>query len=322
MALAAAALLCCLWAAPAFAETYGTVFGGWLRLRANPSYYAAVITSYRTGTVVTVLSRNNGWARVITPDYRIGYMDTGFLRIGSSKPTEPPYPSGRVWTDVNRTAQVISQNGKGVRLRSSPTVNNTNVMGLYPVGRTVREIRRSNDGWSYISIDGKHGYMMSEFLTTSYILPTPTPKPTKPPKPTDKPTKPPKPTDKPTNKPTDTPTPSPTPTPTPTPTPERIDIESVKLEPFNPTVGDTVKIIVSPSNAEYTAVWYRDGNVLLGMKKEYTVQAADAGKVIYVTVTGVGKSSGFSVEAYTGTVQAPPEEGGSDDGMTSEWVDP
>ena len=315
MALAAAALLCCLWAAPAFAATYGTVFGGWLRLRANPSYYAAVITSYRTGTVVTVLNRSNGWARVITPDYRIGYMDTGFLRIGSTQPTSPPPPVSRTWTDVNRTAQVISQNGKGVRMRSSPTVNDTNVMGLYPVGRTVREIRRSDDGWSYISIDGKYGYMMSEFLTSSYAPPTP------PPKPTEKPTA--KPTEKPTDKPTEKPTDKPTEAPTEKPTPERIDIENVKLDPFSPKVGDRVKIIVTPSNAEYTAVWFRDENVLLGMNKEYTVQESDAGKVINVKVTGVGKSSGFSVDAFTAAVQAAPaDDGGSGDEVVQEWVDP
>ncbi len=165
-------ILCCAWAASALAAMYGTVYGGWLRLRAQPSYSATIITSYPTGTVVTVLSRSNGWCRVLTGDYRTGYMDEHYLHLSGSAPDPTPDPSGkRVWTTVNRTAYVTSQNGKGVRLRSSPEVNNYNILGLYPVGRTVTELRRSNDGWSYIRIDGKYGYMMSEFLTGSGVIP-------------------------------------------------------------------------------------------------------------------------------------------------------
>ena len=160
-------ILCCAWAATAAAATYGTVFGGWLRLRANPSYSAAIITSYPNGSVVTVLSRSNGWCRVLTSDYRYGYMDQRFLYISGHVPTPDPDPSPyhRTWTTVNRTAYVTSQNGKGVRMRSAPVVNNYNVLGLYPVGRTLYEMRRSNDGWSYIRIDGRYGYMMSQFIT-------------------------------------------------------------------------------------------------------------------------------------------------------------
>ena len=77
-------ILCCAWAATAAAATYGTVFGGWLRLRANPSYSAAIITSYPNGSVVTVLSRSNGWCRVLTSDYRYGYM--GHQQIPSHIP--------------------------------------------------------------------------------------------------------------------------------------------------------------------------------------------------------------------------------------------
>lgn len=174
ISLALALILCGLIAAPALAASYATVVGGWLRLRANPSYNAAIITSYRTGTVVTVLGTNSGWARVMTPDYRLGYMDMHFLHFGSTPPSPPdPTPHHhRTWTTVNRTAYVTSQNGKGVRLRNSPEVNRYNVMGLYPVGRTVKEIKVSNDGWSYIKIDAKYGYMMSQFLTT-YSPPSP-----------------------------------------------------------------------------------------------------------------------------------------------------
>ena len=72
-------VLCALWAGSALAATYATVVGGWLRLRTNPSYDAKVITSYRAGSVVTVLSQDGGWCRVLTGDYRLGYMDKRYL---------------------------------------------------------------------------------------------------------------------------------------------------------------------------------------------------------------------------------------------------
>ena len=278
------ALMLCALALPAFAASYATVFGGWLRLRANPSYEAAVLASYRNGSVVTVLSTSGGWARVLTGDYRVGYMDMRYLNFGTQpapQPTAKPYPH-RTWTEVNRTAFVTSLNGKGVRLRSTPEVNSSNVMGLYPVGRTVKEIRRSNDGWSYIRIDGKYGYMMSQYLMSYSPAPVPVP---------------------PTAKPTAVPTWVPTAVPTATPVPSK-DIQSVRLDPYQPTEGDTIKVLVSPADAEYTCVWYNDEKKLLSTSKQYKVTAADVGHVINVRVSGAGLSAGFVADAMTSTVKA------------------
>lgn len=301
-AMILAVMICVGWVFPALAATYATVVGGWLRLRANPSYDATVITSYRSGSVVTVLSQEGGWCRVLTSDYRIGYMDARYLSTGYQPAPLPPVPTAvptavppaRTWTEVNQTAYVTSQNGKGVRLRRAPAVSNSNVLGLYPVGRTVLEIRRSSDGWSYIRIDSKHGYMMTRYLTTGYEpYVTVTPRPH-----------------------IITPTPV-IPTPTPTPAPQPAEITSVKLDPYQPTVGDTIRVIVTPSNAEFTAVWYSDQNVLLSTSTSYRVREADAGHAINVRVLGVGASAGFVANAVTGVVRsaAPAET------MTSEWVD-
>ena len=307
IALLMAVGLFCLLAAPALAATYATVQGGWLRLRSNPSYDATVISSYRNGTVVTVLSQENGWARVLTPDYRIGYMDARYLYMGTY-PTAVPtvQPPSRTWTEVNRTAWVTSSNGKGVRLRSSPEVTKTNVLGLYPVGRTVTEIRVSSDGWSYIKIDGKHGYMMSSYLTTGVVGPVYPPTVTKTPTPF-VPSDPSKPYTTyipiPTEVPAVTATPTPTPTPVPTATPEPKAITSIKLDPYVPSVGDTLKVIVNPTDAEYSAVWYRDDNILLSTSKTYKVQEGDVGHQIYVRVQGVGQYAGFAADGSTTAVQ-------------------
>jgi len=280
-ALALALVLCGLWTASAFAVTYGTVHGGWLRLRANPSYNATVITSYRNGTVVTVLSQSDGWARVLTADYRIGYMDSRYLYISSdpwvtSAPTAQPV--ARTWTEINRYAYVTSSNGKGVRMRSAPAVNSSNVMGLYPVGRTVLEIRRSSDGWSYIQIDGKYGYMMTRFLSTSYEYNTPVP--------------------------TSAPTPpGPVPTATPAPT-SSTEFYFKGIVPWMPKAGDTITAVYTPENAQVTVVWY-DGstNAYLSTGKTFTVKTEQVGHVIKYHVVGAGAYSMVTVDGESGVVQ-------------------
>jgi len=298
-ALALATVLFALWAAPAFAVTYATVVGGWLRLRSGPSYTATVIASYRSGTVVSVISTENGWSQVQTPDYRVGFMDARYLSTGYIPPSPTPTPATRTWTEVNRTAWVTSANGRGVRLRSAPVVNTTNVVGLYPVGRTVTEIRRSSDGWSYIRIDKKYGYMMSQYLTSVYNPANPayppyvTPAPFVPVVPTN---------------PgwggatTYLPIPSPTPVPTATPTPAKT-ITSAKVDPYQPTVGDTIKVIVEPSDAQYAVIWYNEQGTPLATTKQYKTTASDAGHIIYVRVIGQGDYANKVADAYTGTVK-------------------
>ena len=224
-------------------------------------------------------------------------MDARYLYIGSDPAPQPyitpqpqpyitPVPYTRTWTEVNRTAYVTSSNGKGVRLRSAPEVNNGNILGLYPVGRTVTEIRRSSDGWSYIRIDRKHGYMMTRYLTGSYYAPAPQPWVV-------------------------TPAPTPASTYVPAPASDPWTIQSVKVLPNSPKVGDTVTVEVYPSTAQFTVVWYNDLNSL-------TVRSTDVGRVIKVRIQGVGNSAGFVADGQTQQVA----DAATVPEMTMEWVSP
>ncbi len=268
-------LFTCL-AAPALAATYATVVGGWLRLRAEPSYLAETITSYKTGSVVTVLSDDGTWCKVKTSDYRVGYMDRRYLSFNAT-----PTPS-RTWADINENAWITSPNGNGVRLRNAPKVDSTNVLGLYPVGRTVYVYKQSSDGWSYIRIDRKYGYMMSKFLSNSRIDPTGT-------------------------IPLDAPSDEMIPVfPTvlePIPTTGDV-LQSMSLNNTSPRVGDLLQISVTPVTATYQVIWFRDDNQLLSNTTSYRVQSGDAGHIIYVHVSGTGASSGVNLDRSTDIVGA------------------
>lgn len=133
------------------------VKGGWLRLRANASYNSDTISSYFTGTTVTVLGQKGIWYCVRTPDGRVGYMNGNYL-------TSTGTGAGAGSAEQNITAYVTSKNGKGVRLRHGPGAS-YGVIRQIPVG-TKATILSAGTYWHYISVDGNKGYMMAEYLTT------------------------------------------------------------------------------------------------------------------------------------------------------------
>ena len=136
--------------------TTATVVGGWLRLRATPSFDGETIASYYTGTKVTVLGSTGSWYHVMVSDGKKGYMHSAYLRLD----TDSPVSTGL----ENLVATVVSANGLDVRLRSGPSTA-YGVIGLYPVG-TSATILASGKNWHYVRIGRQVGYMMAKYLTT------------------------------------------------------------------------------------------------------------------------------------------------------------
>ncbi len=154
------ALMMTLLTAPvAQAATYATatVKGGWLRLRAQPSTWSETISAYYTGTNVSILGGSGEWYYVSTPDGKTGYMHSDYLTITGS------ITGGQL--DENTPAYVTSQNGKSVRMRTGPSKSYSTVAS-YPVGTPVT-ILISGDDWCKVRINGRTGYMMTEFITTT-----------------------------------------------------------------------------------------------------------------------------------------------------------
>ena len=147
----------------AAAAEYGTVKGGWLRLRTAPSYDATVIGKYYTGTKVEILGTRGNWYNVRTPDNKAGFMHADYITTDGS--------GGSGGSAI--TKYVTSSNGYGVRLRSGPG-KSYRVIGVYDVGTKV-SVLLSGSLWSQIKIGTTAGYMMSEFLTSTNPGTTPPP---------------------------------------------------------------------------------------------------------------------------------------------------
>ena len=143
----------------------GVVKGGWLILRGSPSFYGAILSSYPSGTTVTIKGKSGAWYSVVAPDGLTGYMLGDYLQVTSGG---GGVPSGT-------TAYVTSTNGLNVRLRSGPG-KGYSIIAAYAPGTKCTVLSAGNN-WSRIQIGSLTGYMMTRFLTSAYVGPTPTPKP-------------------------------------------------------------------------------------------------------------------------------------------------
>ena len=149
----------------ALAEQKGVVRGGWLILRAAPSFSGTIKSSYPSGTTVTITGQFGSWYAVIAPDGLTGYMLGDYLQVyggGGSLPEET-------------TAYVTSSNGLNVRLRSGPG-KGYSILASYAPG-TKCTILSAGKNWCRIQIGSYTGYMMTRYLTNTPSVPTPTPKP-------------------------------------------------------------------------------------------------------------------------------------------------
>ena len=143
----------------ALADQTGTVVGGWLILRGGPSFNSTIISSYPSGTVVTITGQTGSWYSVRTPDGLTGYMNSAYLKV-SGGGGGGSIPSGT-------TAYVTSTNGLNVRLRSGPG-KGYSILAAYAPG-TACTVLTAGQNWSRIQIGSTTGYMMTRFLTTNPI---------------------------------------------------------------------------------------------------------------------------------------------------------
>ena len=160
----------------AIADT-GTVKGGWLILRADPSFSGTILNSYPSGTVVTITGQVGAWYAVTTPDKLTGYMLGEYLQIGGSSASNPT--TGQF---IDSTAYVTSANGLNVRMRSGPG-KGYSVIASYAPGTKCTIISPGNN-WCRIQIGTLTGYMMTQFLTGTAIPAPVTPVPAVVPGPT------------------------------------------------------------------------------------------------------------------------------------------
>ena len=125
-----------------------------LNLRETASLDARVLSYYRNGAKVTILSSTGAWYKVKTADGKVGYMMAKYLKVTSEAgdTTQTPY-----------TAKLININGGSVvNFRKAPGMK-TEIIRTYPVGTEVKVLEKG-ENWSKVEINNVVGYVSTYFL--------------------------------------------------------------------------------------------------------------------------------------------------------------
>ena len=132
---------------------------GRLHLREYASQNARSLGLFPNGTKVTVLNRSSGWAFVYV-NQMYGYMMLTYLSTSPNTPVQPVNPPA---SGVKK--YVNTGNSGRLHLREYAS-QNARSLGLFSNGTVVTATDLGN-GWSYVSVSGMTGYMMSKFLSNT-----------------------------------------------------------------------------------------------------------------------------------------------------------
>lgn len=115
---------------------------------------------FLNGTVVTVLEKQSDWTYVQIGDLK-GYMQTAFLLFNNANATTTYY--AYVKTAIANQLLPLYEN----------TDTSSTKLGSYYTGTRVL-VTESNNNWSKVEVDGKKGFMQTQYLSRS-TSPTPVP---------------------------------------------------------------------------------------------------------------------------------------------------
>lgn len=154
---------------------------GRINLRAKPTASSQRLGSFPGGTKVKVLSVTGNWAHVVIKGIK-GYMSVNYLEGDLPEDAyeeeetyeEPVWPSPGRAISGRMTLYVWTGNAGKLHLREYATTEAPS-LGLYPNGTKVSAVMMSS-GWSYVTVNGRKGYMMTRFLSAE-MPPEPQPQP-------------------------------------------------------------------------------------------------------------------------------------------------
>jgi beta-N-acetylglucosaminidase/uncharacterized protein YgiM (DUF1202 family) len=138
---------------------YVNVSSGSLNLRKSATTSADIVTTIKKGTAVTVYSEENGWAK-IKANGKEGYVSSKYLISDKSK-TDSDIPA---LTEKTITKYVNVSNGS-LNVRKSATTS-AGIVATIKKGTAVTVYSEDN-GWSMVKVNGKEGYVSTQYLTST-----------------------------------------------------------------------------------------------------------------------------------------------------------
>ena len=133
--------------------------GAGLNLRSEPSEKSGILTSFKPGTAVKVLSRGKDWHKVQIGD-QTGYMAARYLVTAA--------PGGSGSAEGTQTKQGTVKNpgaNQVLLLREKPSTD-ARVLDNFRNGTKVTITGESGDFYK-VTVAGKSGYMMKKFISVT-----------------------------------------------------------------------------------------------------------------------------------------------------------
>ena len=142
--------LTAMFSAAASAESKMRVTASWLRLRSGPGTEYEIISKYKTGSIVTILTSktNKHWYYVKTSKGQTGWMYKGYL-----SPVIDTLPAAK---SASGTA-VVTRN---VNLRTGPG-KNYDVIKILPAGQSMTIVGKTGN-WYKVIVGKQSGYVVKD----------------------------------------------------------------------------------------------------------------------------------------------------------------
>ncbi|WP_144460903.1 SH3 domain-containing protein [Siminovitchia fortis] len=135
--------------------------GSSLNVRSKASTSGSVIAKLSSGSKVSVQSESGGWAKV-TVNGKTGYVSTAYLATGA--PANKPAGNKVPPTSTKTVTKYVSVNpGSSLNVRSKASTSGS-VIAKLSSGSKV-SVQSESGGWAKITVNGKTGYVSSEYLS-------------------------------------------------------------------------------------------------------------------------------------------------------------
>lgn len=128
---------------------------GPVHVRAQPDLDAGLINTFANGSRIHVLSQSGGWYYVRAGE-NTGYIDAEFVELDENVSLGADIVGGYDAVVANPTNEEI------LHLRSLPSLGSAS-LGEYRNGAYVKVLGIGLE-WMHVMVDGKEGYMMSEYV--------------------------------------------------------------------------------------------------------------------------------------------------------------
>ena len=134
----------------------GEVSASSLNMRSTPSTSGSKVASLSSGSTVNILESLDGWYRVEV-NGKTGYVSSQYISLAES---QSPAVTSPTTQESNFTGTVTASS---LNMRSTPSTSGSKVTSLS--SGTKVNILESLDGWYRVEVNGKTGYVSSQYIS-------------------------------------------------------------------------------------------------------------------------------------------------------------